>query len=39
MSPYLGIADYLGILDAPVNNVMMKTTMKENGYFNALFGY
>ncbi len=29
------ITDYLGIIYTPVNKVMMKTTMKENGYSNA----
>ena len=35
MTPHPEIADYLGILDTPVNKVMMKTSMKGNGYFNA----
>jgi hypothetical protein len=35
MTPHLEIADYFGILDTPVNKVMMKTSMKGNGYFNA----
>ena len=35
MTPHPEMADYLGILYTPVNKVMMKTTLKENGYFNA----
>jgi len=39
MTAHPGIADYLGILDTPANKVMMKTSMKGNGFLNVLFGY
>jgi hypothetical protein len=35
MTPHPERADYLRILDTPVNNVMMGTSMKGSGYSSA----